>query len=566
MTERSQRRASARLALMLATLGGCSSLDELWSDATTPRPLDPAQVPNGPDDPAPAPAPSPLPAEPDGGNNMDPQGADATVFPSYDDAGADDVVVTDAAGDAGDGGADDRPTITSLSYRAPIVEAPQGGARWIGYLRAGGRVPIVRGPLGNDGCPLRRDTPGAGWYEVDGGGFMCVGIFASLTTSVQGRVAERRLPSQPQLDASMPFQYAINWRPTVMYRWLPSTADEREVEPERFPQRNDPDAGAPARDGGAARDGGSVRIEELSGAAGTPLLRRMTRGMYVSLDRALRGSTGNFWRTQGGGFVRTGSVGIVRNFSTFQGQVLGEQMRLPVAFALSVTTNTYQPNGRGGFTPNGRVPRLTAFQLTDDPPVRAANDEFFRTREGVFLRSRQVRVITAHALPADLAPNEKWIDVNLDHQSVVAYEGDRPVYVTVASTGRRNRNNPDENYETIQGGFRIQSKHVATTMDGNSANDGPYSIEDVPWVMYFEASFALHGAFWHEGFGMMRSHGCVNLAPGDARWFFHWTEPHVPDGWHAAYATAQRPGTRVYVHYDDQALGERGGPENVPQH
>jgi hypothetical protein len=52
----------------------------------------------------------------------------------------------------------------------------------------------------------------------------------------------------------------------------------------------------------------------------------------------------------------------------------------------------------------------------------------------------------------------------------------------------------------------------------------------------------------------------------DARWFFQWTEPQVPTGWHGAYATAQRPGTRVYVHYDEQALGERGGPEAVPQH
>jgi hypothetical protein len=118
----------------------------------------------------------------------------------------------------------------------------------------------------------------------------------------------------------------------------------------------------------------------------------------------------------------------------------------------------------------------------------------------------------------------------------------------------------------MQGGFRILSKHVATTMDGNSANDGPYSIEDVPWVMYFEGSFALHGAFWHNGFGAMRSHGCVNMSPPDARWFYNWTEPHVPPGWNGAYANAQRPGTRVYVHYDEQPLGERGGPERVPQH
>lgn len=567
MSERNHIRAAALSSLLLLANSGCQSLDDLWSDATTRRALDPAEAPNGPEDDAGMNAP-----EEDAG--AEPAIDDAGMQPAGEDAAVDASSLDDAAV-VGDAAVESRPSITSLTQRAPIVEAPEPGARWIGYVRSGGAVPIVRGPLGNAGCPLRREVAGSGWYEVEGGGFMCVGNFAALTASVEGSALARRLPSPPQVDASMPFRYAINWRPTVMYRWLPSRADEREVEPERFPQPSSAsaDGGAATRADGAsapreaapARDAGP-RIEELAGASGTPLLRRMTRGMYVSLDRALHGTTGNFWRTQTGGFVRTGSVGIVRNFSTFQGQRLGEQMHLPVAFALSVTTNTYQSNGRGGFSPIGRVPRLTTFQITDDPPVRAGSNEFYRTREGLFLRSRQVRVVTAHAPPADLGPGEKWIDVNLDHQSVVAYEGAVPVYVTVASTGRRDRNNPDENYETIQGGFRVQSKHVATTMDGNSANDGPYSIEDVPWVMYFEASFALHGAFWHEGYGMMRSHGCVNLAPSDARWFFNWSEPRVPEGWHAAYATAQRPGTRVYVHYDEQALGERGGPESVPQH
>jgi hypothetical protein len=104
-------------------------------------------------------------------------------------------------------------------------------------------------------------------------------------------------------------------------------------------------------------------------------------------------------------------------------------------------------------------------------------------------------------------------------------------------------------------------------MDGNSAGDGPYSIEDVPWVMYFEGSFALHGAFWHNLFGFMRSHGCVNMAPADARWVFLWSEPQLPPGWHGIYSnTTNRLGTRVYVHYERQALGERGGPRVIPQH
>ncbi len=47
--------------------------------------------------------------------------------------------------------------------------------------------------------------------------------------------------------------------------------------------------------------------------------------------------------------------------------------------------------------------------------------------------------------------------------------------------------------------------------DGKAASDLPYSIEDVPYVQYFEGSYALHGAFWHNNFGHEMSHGCVNL-------------------------------------------------------
>ena len=44
---------------------------------------------------------------------------------------------------------------------------------------------------------------------------------------------------------------------------------------------------------------------------------------------------------------------------------------------------------------------------------------------------------------------------------------------------------------------------------------------------------ALHGAFWHSGFGLVRSHGCVNLSPADARWLFGFLSAPLPAGWHA---------------------------------
>ncbi|EFK95834.1 ErfK/YbiS/YcfS/YnhG family protein, partial [sediment metagenome] len=74
-----------------------------------------------------------------------------------------------------------------------------------------------------------------------------------------------------------------------------------------------------------------------------------------------------------------------------------------------------------------------------------------------------------------------------------------------------------------------------------------YSLRDVPWTQFFFESFALHGVYWHDRFGNRRSHGCVNLSPADARWFYEWTEPRVPDGWWAIHPVEKTEGTLVHV-------------------
>jgi hypothetical protein len=84
-------------------------------------------------------------------------------------------------------------------------------------------------------------------------------------------------------------------------------------------------------------------------------------------------------------------------------------------------------------------------------------------------------------------------------------------------------------------------------MDDTASATEAYSIEDVPWTMYFEGSFALHAALWHDQFGRPRSHGCVNLAPADARWLFQWTGPVLPPGWHGVVASSRRQGSWVHI-------------------
>jgi hypothetical protein len=289
--------------------------------------------------------------------------------------------------------------------------------------------------------------------------------------------------------------------------------------------------------------------------------------MYVSIDREATSAGRRFWRTQNGGFVERSAVSALHNPPTFQGITIDADHSLPIAFMTAYEGWSYQPSTDGrSMQRRDRAPRLSVYHLTNDPPQTFGRGQYYRTTDGLYLNARNIRLVHTTAPPSDVGANEKWIEVNLDRQMLIAYEGSRPVYVTLISSGRRNEEDETRNYETIQGAFRIQSKHIATTMDGNSAGDGPYSIEDVPWVMYFENSFALHGAFWHSAFGGMRSHGCVNMSPPDARWIFQWSEPQLPAGWHGVYSSTAHPGTRVYVHYEDQALGERGGPLRPPQH
>jgi lipoprotein-anchoring transpeptidase ErfK/SrfK len=77
--------------------------------------------------------------------------------------------------------------------------------------------------------------------------------------------------------------------------------------------------------------------------------------------------------------------------------------------------------------------------------------------------------------------------------------------------------------------------------------DAHYSMEDVPYVQFFDKGVALHGTYWHHDFGHVKSHGCVNLAPLDARWLFDFAGPRLPEGWIAAYPTPYDPGTVVRV-------------------
>jgi len=134
------------------------------------------------------------------------------------------------------------------------------------------------------------------------------------------------------------------------------------------------------------------------------------------------------------------------------------------------------------------------------------------------------------------SPDEKWIEVDLSQQAVVAWEGDRAVMNFTASTGLPNT-------PTLIGQFRIYQKYQATRMIGPG-----YNLPNVPFTMYYDRGYSLHGAYWHNNFGHPMSHGCVNLTPEDAEQLFAWAGPTIPEGSWQAAATDDNPGTLVVVH------------------
>lgn len=178
--------------------------------------------------------------------------------------------------------------------------------------------------------------------------------------------------------------------------------------------------------------------------------------------------------------------------------------------------------------------------------VKKGGKLWYRIGADRWVRERDVRVATSAPPPEGLRPGERWIDVDIASQVLVAYEGERPVFATLVSTGK---GKGSDIQATPTGVHRIWVKLRVSDMDNleNEEASRYYAIQDVPWVMYFKKGYGLHGTFWHRSFGRVRSHGCVNLAPLDAQRLFHFAGPRLPGGWNAVLPTEYDPGTLVRV-------------------
>lgn len=136
---------------------------------------------------------------------------------------------------------------------------------------------------------------------------------------------------------------------------------------------------------------------------------------------------------------------------------------------------------------------------------------------------------------------EKWIEVDLSEQRLIAHQGDSVFLESLISSGLWGRTPPGE--------YHIWYKIRATLMHGGDKLNGTYYyLPNVPYTMFFYGDYSIHGTYWHQNFGHPMSHGCVNTPTPIAEKLFYWADPQLPDGQWAIRATPDNPGTRVVIH------------------
>lgn len=117
--------------------------------------------------------------------------------------------------------------------------------------------------------------------------------------------------------------------------------------------------------------------------------------------------------------------------------------------------------------------------------------------------------------------NEKWIEVDISNQTLIAWNDREPDARLIISSGK-------PGFRTPLGAFTISQK-VPAKRTVATVNGEHWDIPGVPWIMVFRSGgYYIHGVYWHEDFGSAVSHGCVTLAVPDAEWLYQWTPLGAP--------------------------------------
>jgi hypothetical protein len=423
-----------------------------------------------------------------------------------------------------------------------IRPQPAEGSGWLGYISMGDSVPVKGGSA--EQALVVEGAQGEwckAWYAVEPVGYVCTGENATLDPN-DPDIAEL-VKGAADRNKAWPYRYAESLN-TPVYAELPSRSEQ------------------------AAREMGLgehlAQVVPIRAGKGPPKLLDLPPGGRALLSQVVNGSTiaytdsfdhegRTFLLSWDRGFVPADKVKLYEE-STFHGVVLGKRHALPIAFFRASDKPRYRRGASGLIEPAGATfPRLSWVALTG-VEVTQGDEVFLETKEaGVYCKRDDATVARQIPPPIGLAEEGRrtWLDIGIEDGTLVAYEGERPVYATLISPGRGGAPVPGveliSSASTPTGRMNILAKFVTATMVSGSISTLIHT--EVQFTQNIGGPHAIHGVYWHDRFGEKKSGGCVNLSPIDSQRIFEWTEPTLPEGWHGmrSITSAHSFGARTLV-------------------
>jgi hypothetical protein len=381
------------------------------------------------------------------------------------------------------------PQLGVVSKLIQVREYSDPGAPSVGALHAGARVPRSAEPVSHNGCS-------GGWYAVRPRGFVCTGVEATLDLKHPTLAAMALTPSR---DADLPYTYARAKVETPLF--------EREVGQDDAVR----EVGRLRRRAGMAVVG-SWRAKEPSGAESR--LALLTDGR----------------------FVRASDLEAARP-SDFHGVELGKQHELPLAFVVKRGVRSFRMN-------DGEAERGDLLEYHATLPLSGRFRTLGKVKywaypgrgEELWVRHQDVTVIQKRtAFPEHVRDDAHWLDVSVTTGTLVAYEGKRAAFATLLSVTREppdGDTQPVSNGATTLGTLTVRSKALALPAAPTNFGE-PFEVADAPWALELSSGQLLHGAYWHDRFGIEHGAGSLQLSPSDAARIFRFVGPELPPGWHA---------------------------------
>jgi len=261
--------------------------------------------------------------------------------------------------------------------------------------------------------------------------------------------------------------------------------------------------------------------------------------LHASLTGEAPWPSNPVWYQTAGGFIHSGYVQPVENAIQSKIATVVRKPGIWAEVCVPYVEAHWDPNSSGVMR---RLYYGTVYRV-----VNAVKDDlgewWYQLQEGLtwnaggpYVPARAMRYLS----PVDLAPvsprrQDKWIEINLQEQSLICFEDDIPVFKTRVASGVWDTATP-------RGEFTVLYKRHTQRMIGDD-----YDLAGVAFPVYItQSGVAIHGTYWHNDYGRPHSHGCLNVTSDAARWVFRWVDPTIPYTQHTQLAKTQQ-GTRVVV-------------------